>query len=59
MEKAEGVNAAAAGAPTIDTGNSGHDWDRAIQNLWSLIIAADGDFEANMALTERFFYLVG
>ena len=53
------MNVAAAGAPTTDTGNSGHDWDRAIQNLWSLIIAADGDFEANMALTERFFYLVG
>ena len=34
-------------------------WDLRFQNLWSLIIAADSDFETNMTLSEKLFYLVG
>ena len=29
------------------------------QNSWSLIMAADTDFEANMTLSEKLFYIVG
>ena len=34
-------------------------WDLKFQNLWSLIIASDSDFEANMTLSEKLFFLVG
>ena len=34
-------------------------WDLKFQNLWSMVIAADGDFETNMTLSEKLFYLVG
>lgn len=34
-------------------------WDQQFQNLWSCIVAADGNFAATMTLSEKLFHLAG